>query len=84
MLTHAAVQGIERLPHAVGVVMANGQIQYFDQIVLATHADQALRILAVPSDAEQRVLGVFRYARNSAYLHTDIALMPRRRRAWAS
>ena len=82
--TNAAVRGIERLPHAVGVVMASGQTQYFDQVVLATHADQALRLLNVPSDDEQRVLGAFRYARNSAYLHTDISLMPRRRRAWAS
>ena len=84
VLTNATVQAIERLPHAVGVVMANGQLQYFDQVVIATHADQALSLLKTPSDNERNVLGAFRYTRNSAYLHTDASLMPRRRRAWAS
>ncbi len=84
VITGSAVQGIERLPHAVGVVMADGCIQYFDHVVLATHADQALALLKAPSEDEQNVLGAFRYARNIAYLHTDASLMPRRRRAWAS
>ena len=82
VMTNATVRGIERLPHAVGVVMTAGQIQYFDHVVLATHADQALALLQAPSDDERKVLGAFRYARNSAYLHTDVSCMPRRRRAW--
>ena len=83
VMTKTAVQGIERLPHTVGIVTANRQIQYFDHVVLATHADQALALFQTPSDAERDVLGAFRYARNSAYLHTDASFMPRRRRAWA-
>lgn len=56
----------------------------YDEVVIATHSDQALALLADPTDAEREVLGAIPYARNEAVLHTDASLMPRRRRAWAS
>ena len=56
----------------------------FDQVVIATHSDQALAMLAAPTAAEREVLGAIRYQANEAVLHTDASLMPRRRRAWAS
>lgn len=56
----------------------------FDAVIFACHADQALALLDKPSEAEQRILGCFRYERNRTYLHTDIALMPRNRRVWSS
>lgn len=58
--------------------------QRFDQVVLATHADQALRLLPGATQHERRLLGAFGYSRNVAVLHRDAALMPRRRRVWAS
>lgn len=57
---------------------------HFDHVVLATHADQAMRMLLVPSQAERRLLGAFTYGRNVAVLHHDPALMPRRRAVWSS
>lgn len=56
----------------------------FDQVIVATHSDQALALLADPSEAEQRVLGAIRYQPNDVVLHTDRSLLPRRRRAWCS
>lgn len=56
----------------------------FDQVVLATHADQSLRMLSAPTESEQRLLGAFSYTRNLAVLHSDPALMPRRRAVWSS
>lgn len=56
----------------------------FDQVVVATHADQALRLLPDASDDERRLLGAFGYSRNRAVLHSDPALMPRRRAVWSS
>lgn len=58
--------------------------QRFDQVVLATHADQALRLLPDASARESELLGAFRYSRNHAVLHSDPALMPRRPFVWAS
>ena len=48
-----------------------------DRVVIATHADQALRLLADPTDDERAVLGAFRYSRNPTLLHTDSSLLPR-------
>nr|WP_297531788.1 FAD-dependent oxidoreductase [uncultured Roseateles sp.] len=56
----------------------------FDHVVLATHADQSLRMLTAPTAQEQRLLGAFPYTRNLAVLHRDPALMPRRRAVWSS
>ena len=58
--------------------------EHFDDVVLACHSDQALAMLADPSSAESRVLGAIRYQPNRAVLHTDTALLPRRRSAWAA
>ncbi|MDI3381979.1 NAD(P)/FAD-dependent oxidoreductase [Xenophilus aerolatus] len=57
----------------------------FDQLVLATHSDQALALLGSDADDRERaVLGAIRYHRNRAVLHTDTAVLPRRRAAWAA
>lgn len=56
----------------------------FDQVVVATHADQGLRLLPDASAEERRLLGAFRSSRNVAVLHRDPDLMPRRRGVWAS
>jgi predicted NAD/FAD-binding protein len=53
-------------------------------VVIAAHADQALAMLAEPSAEETELLGRWRYSVNDTWLHTDAALMPRRRAAWAS
>ncbi len=56
----------------------------FDHVVLATHSDQALRLLSDPTVPEREVLGAIRYQANRATLHTDERLLPANRRAWAS
>ncbi|MGO4404399.1 NAD(P)/FAD-dependent oxidoreductase [Bosea sp. RAF48] len=66
------------------VLMGDGWNETFSHVVFATHADQALAMLADPGTAEAEALGAFRYSRNRAVLHGDTALMPKRRRAWAS
>jgi predicted NAD/FAD-binding protein len=68
----------------VTVVDTSGQRQRFDGVVIATHADQALRLLADPDAAESALLGAFEYTPNTAVLHSDPALMPLRRRVWSS
>ena len=52
--------------------------------MLATHSDQALKLLADPSEREHELLGAIPYQANEAVLHTDSRMLPRRRRAWAS
>jgi uncharacterized protein len=90
----APVSAVHRLPEgslpegsadgAVRVREASGEEHMFDAVVIATHPDQALRLLADPTEAEREVLGAFGYTPNPALLHTDVKLLPRRRRARAS
>jgi uncharacterized protein len=56
----------------------------FDEVVFATHSDQALEILGDATDREHELLGAIPYQTNQAVLHTDTRMLPRRRRAWAS
>ena len=56
----------------------------FDEVVIATHSDQALKLLEQPRQAERVILGAIPYQRNEAMLHSDASVMPRRRSAWAS
>jgi uncharacterized protein len=61
-----------------------GEAERFDEVVLATHSDQSLALLRDASDREHEILGAIPYQANEAVLHTDVRLLPRRRRAWAS
>jgi predicted NAD/FAD-binding protein len=65
-------------------VDAGGATAHFDEIVLACHSDQALALLADPSPSEARLLANVRYQPNRVLLHTDAALLPKSRRAWAA
>lgn len=67
-----------------GVELLADGASRFDRAVVATHPDQALRLLAVPTAAERSVLGAFRYSRNETWLHHDDAVLPRARAARAS
>ena len=66
------------------VIPEQGPAEAFDRVVFATHADQTLRLLDRPMDAQREVLSAFPYQRNECVLHTDRSLLPRRHRAWAS
>ena len=78
------VRRIERFDDHVEVTPAGGEPEHFDEVVLAVHSDQALRMLADTSAAEAEVLGAIPYQPNETVLHSDRSLLPRRRRAWAS
>ncbi|MFE3068558.1 NAD(P)/FAD-dependent oxidoreductase [Streptomyces sp. NPDC059247] len=77
---HAVVRGADRAT----VVTADGESAEHAAVVLAVHPDQALRILADPTERERRVLGAFTYSRNPTVLHRDTSLLPRSPHARAS
>jgi predicted NAD/FAD-binding protein len=77
------VLGITRDDQGVQVRTAVG-VERFDQVVLATHADQSLALLERPSTDEKALLGAIRFQANRAVLHTDTRVMPKRRLAWAA
>jgi uncharacterized protein len=80
----AAVSSIRRDRGTIIIRDQNGNIGNFDHVVIAAHADDALHMLVDATVAERRTLGSFQYIRNKAILHSDPALMPRRKTAWSS
>lgn len=78
------ISSVETQPGGIVLRTNAGHSVHYDQVVIATHANQALDMLADSTPDEQRLLGAFRYNLNHAVLHRDDRLMPKRRRAWAS
>lgn len=75
---------VQRIVGQARITSANGDVQNFDKVILACHGDQALKLLADPTDLESRLLREFKYQPNTATLHTDTSFMPKTRRCWAS
>ncbi len=82
--TGCAVKRVSRRANQVSLEMADGRKLGFDQVVLATHSDQALALLDEPSPTERDVLGALPYQSNEVVLHTDTRLLPRNRKTWSS
>jgi predicted NAD/FAD-binding protein len=79
----AGVRSLRRVEGGALVCCDGAPPERFDHIVVACHADQALALLADPSELERTVLGAIPFQSNQAVLHTDESLMPSHRRAWA-
>jgi uncharacterized protein len=82
--TSAAALAVHRSADVAMVRDASGELTAFDAVVVATHADQALRLLAHSTPAEQKLLGAFQYTPNPAVLHIDSRLLPTSPRVRAS
>ncbi|MCB1339788.1 MAG: FAD-dependent oxidoreductase [Pseudooceanicola sp.] len=78
------VAGVRRTGLGVEVRAQGGEWELFDEVVMAVHSDDSLRLLADPSREERAVLGAIRYQPNDVVLHADPSVMPKRRKAWAS
>ena len=68
----------------VTVTDTSGREERFDEVILASHPDESLRMVQSPTRRETELLSAFRYQPNEVILHTDESFMPRRRSAWAS
>jgi len=79
-----AVSTVRRRAGYVEVGLADGRNDSFDEVILASHADQSMRMLDCAEDDETDLLAAFPYQKNEVVLHTDTNLLPRRRKAWAS
>ncbi|MCB0334812.1 MAG: FAD-dependent oxidoreductase [Bdellovibrionales bacterium] len=77
------IRGIQRQDSGVTIALED-RSETFDSLILATHADEALKLLDQPSNMEERLLKCFPYHRNHTVLHRDQSVLPPRRSLWAS
>ncbi|HBX59171.1 MAG TPA: dehydrogenase, partial [Methylophaga sp.] len=82
-MTGSPIQRIERNIHGVSLSV-HGEKRHFDKVIIAAHADQALRMLDQPSETEVAVLGGIGFQENEMHLHTDADILPKNTQAWAS
>jgi len=79
-----AARVVQRTGECVQVVDADGKKETFDQVIMASHADETLNMLLDADPDERALLGEFKYQPNSALLHTDASVMPKTRLCWAA
>lgn len=84
VLTENEISGIRRTASRVALKRSGGTEEWFDRVIIAAHADEALKMLSDPTPDETRLLSVWTYSHNETLLHSDLAFMPPNRRAWAS
>ncbi len=80
----APVQAVRRTTAGAHVKAWGGEWEEFDAVIFATHSDDTLRLLADPSAQESDVLGAIQYQPNDIVLHSDEAIMPKKRQVWSS
>lgn len=78
------VKAVKRSVDSVTISAENALPEQFDQVIIACHSDQALKLLAKPSEVEQAALSAIRYQPNDVYLHRDVTQMPKRQACWSS
>jgi len=84
VFTQRAVSKILRGDTTVEVIDRAGHSERYDKVIIATHADEAYKLLGDPSEDEKRLLSVWEYNKNHTILHSDSCVMPANRRIWAS
>jgi predicted NAD/FAD-binding protein len=80
---NAGITGIRR-DHRVRIFFEDREAENYDEVVIATHADQALGLLLDPGNREKELLGCWQYSRSRTVLHTDESVMPPLRKIWSS
>lgn len=78
------VRSVRRSPDLVTLQTDDGGSEVFDNVILACHSDQSLRLLADATEREREILGAIPYQANDTVLHTDRSILPENRRAWSS
>jgi predicted NAD/FAD-binding protein len=71
VITSSDVTSIRRLANGIALIHSDSHISFYDKVILALHAPDALKLLEEPTVNEQEILGAFSYKANDAVLHTD-------------
>ncbi len=82
--TNTSIVKVEKETDGVLLTTSNGEKKKFDMVIIAAHANEALAMLAKPTEQERKLLSPFQYQKNVATLHTDSSVMPKNKKVWSS
>ena len=82
--TNQPVKTVSRFEDRCIVTFESGLTEQFDKVIIATHSDQAYKLLQQPNSLESEILPNFKYQKNLATIHTDSGVMPKTRQCWSS
>ena len=81
---NSRIESIDRNNNKIAIHFSNTITEHFDHLIMACHSDEALNLLAKPTNKEIETLGKINYQANEAVLHTDSSIMPNNKQAWSS
>jgi len=81
---NSGVKTVSRENGKIKITTVDNTEYVFDKVILASHADETLKMLADPTDLEKNILSKFKYQLNKATLHTDSTIMPKNKKVWSS
>lgn len=81
---NSPVEKIHRGNDTINITTSNQESETYDAVIIATHSDQALKLLDQPSDDEQSILQQIKYEKNHVVVHTDENIMDSNKQSWAS
>lgn len=81
---NCGAQSVKQTSAGIEIVLASGETKTYDKVILACHADEAIKLLQNPTPEQQQILSPFTYQKNIATLHTDENVMPGTRRVWSA
>lgn len=84
VVLNSPINGLEEMKSGIQLTTTSGQKKLYDKVVVATHPDQALRLLTKPTKLQKQLLGAFRYTKTPTVLHTDASVLPTRSNAKAA
>ena len=85
ILLSTPVRKVKRYEHGIEVFYGREESSdMFDKVIFANHSNQALELLDEPSHEESLILGALPYQKNVALIHTDSAILPRKKTTWSS
>ena len=84
IVTNTEIKSVSKTNGKVEVTDQHGKIRFFDKVLIASHGDQALKMLANPDTSQKKLLSKFSYQPNKVTLHTDSSVMPLRKRVWSA
>ncbi|NOU61183.1 NAD(P)/FAD-dependent oxidoreductase [Marinifilum caeruleilacunae] len=82
--TNSKISSVKKVKDQIEVHCHNGERYLFDKVIVAAHANEALRMLSKPTDLQQNLLSKFQYQENLAVLHSDTGVMPKNKKVWSS